>query len=697
MAQGNALAQLQRKLLFAARSIEGYEPGSAIGLFRAFNLTGFEHKGQISSGIGESGTSVTLGASFNAGDLICPLLFTAKAGVELTGAAADYSMVLVHRHPTSLDFAGSTQWHTVRPVSLSVMVGTAYDAKASVSAELGFGLATDQAEPLGIDELGVEISGEVKAGGGLRFLNLKDLHPRHYASATDNDLALDFFDAVDAMTRREMKNLIDDWTIAQEAKLAAQAQSAAVTRSRAAVAWVKGFFSESAEKKDDGSPPAPGKLTAVKRVFRNVASEDLVARLTTLRAKLEAASGKKLEDVRSTPSGETKEARAAREALRNAFLSIETFLGQVERLQNAKLAAKQAGGKGAPIPYGPAPKPSNLCFLDLWSWSADAKAGLAAVASATSKLSANASLSAGCIGRGIHYRFQTTAGEANGEQLVVTQDAVLSYRQYDKEAVASLTAGKRDLPKGKESCYRTMTYRAAVAYWRHPATPAAQPMSVTPGTGSGVSFGTGVKFSELIDAAQELTKAQPSTSATDLVANIAKQLKVSVDTVERFLDAAQVRLYQDNDVGAEVILIEANYAVAPAAAPIALQTKDVVSEGVKDRVYVAPDLLNDKTWKGLVDGLAPATAAPAGGPSPALKLDALRLRYRLSDTSDRSDSVFKLGISYIVGLKVDIKKVRIGGQEGVIDIFTQFEDPELDKDPLKGHERAVSPVALVHH
>lgn len=198
----NPLSELHRQLL-SPRTLQAYDSGSAINLFRAFNLTGFDYNGQLTSGFGERGTKVSLDVSWDFGDLILPGVLSAKVEAGASAAKTRYTLIFVARQPKKLKI--SKNWTTMKPLCLSIMKG--YAAKMTASA----GVSASATPSLGVDELGLEVSAAAGGDIGGRVINLRDEDPHFYASPWDASLALDFDQAVDVLTRRQVKNMIDAW------------------------------------------------------------------------------------------------------------------------------------------------------------------------------------------------------------------------------------------------------------------------------------------------------------------------------------------------------------------------------------------------------------------------------------------------------------------------------------------------------
>lgn len=712
------LGELNRMLARSALAIQDCEPGSAVGLLRAFNLTGMDYKGQVTSGYGQRGTELSFGVSFNFGALVVPGLLTAEVAVDTTAARSRYALVLIVRQPLNPDAAGLARtpaWRSPLPVCFTVMQGFAAQGSVGIKVTGSVGASTDKLGALGVDELGLELS--VEAGGKVSgtAVSLRDDSPKFFASSGfSTGLATALDESLDVLTRHQVKNLIAKWI-----------ETAAPNEKSEVLAKLEEIQPEGgtgAADGPDGAPVRPAAAAAVESLVAVVKALPVEARASGVWDRIAGSlRPHKTEDLLSSLKDLQEHLVAARKAkvtktvaqaaeldehLDETLRQVKEYRRQLTSLQSAKSAGRPATSNQKAIS---APSPAGACELSLFAWDAVAVASADADVGVKSKVgSAGASASAMAQPRaqGITFRLQTIAVGSEHRPVTVTQDTILAYRQFDARAMAEAALGKRTKAAKAAACYRTMTYTSAVVYWqRPPSTSGAAP--ITPGPGSGVSFGIGVEVDRLLTAAgdlrwheDDLTKVGTVTS--ELMVRMAAQLRVTRQRVEQLLLASELDTTDPDQLTAPVLLVEAGFALPPAGAPGALTITTRPGRG-KDPCQL-PDLLAEPTLGGAIGRLG-----TSAGPSPQPTLDVMRVRYRLSDCADRSDTVFKLGFSTVVGASLSMEKLKRAGHDGTIDLHVWFPDAEPSTataatpdgasafDPTLGQERAVPPVALLHH
>jgi hypothetical protein len=643
MGKSEPLSELHKQLL-SPKTLQAYEPGSAISLFRLFDQSGFSYKGQITSGYGESGTRARVGVSFDFGDLILPGLLSAKVQGGLAAAKTSYTLIAVTRLPLRVVFPGHAPWATQHPLGLCILKG--YGAQMSAS----IGVSARAGNLFGVDELGLQVSVAGNAVLGGKVLRLRDPYPRHYPpSAWDDSLASDFVRSLGALARADVKDMVASW-------LKQQGQDGRKLR------------------------------------VAHTPSEDLLKGLDGLEKEIP-------QDLEDKLSADEKAA---------ALLTrqqIKIYRAQIKSLQIDKARAQASNNSVVPAAELDSPL-DKLCSLTLFATDREAAAGAGAKLKLTlPRVGVNVDAQAQYDKRVyvVSYRFQTLASERDA--IVQTQDTVISYREVDAKAAATAKAGitipkvekKKEFDSSKDKAllrYRTMTYQSAIVYWRYPKS--KNVAVITPGSGSGVCFGMGVQASRLIEIARQLvwvkTGLHPTVAdtSTALLARLAAQLHLPQERIEKFLVDAGIHDDDPDSFVNDVVLLEAGFALPAsrvsqgAAAPFQLPIT------VVNGVYEMADTLGDQSLSGFIE--TPQMLADAG-----LLLNVMRLRYRLADGRDQTQTLFKLGFSYVVGLDLQVDKVRASGHEGVIDLYTWFADDQYNHlDTAKGQEHAVPPVALLH-
>jgi hypothetical protein len=685
-----ALSQLSRQLLARWAILREYNSKSTLDLFKIFDLTGLDYKGQLSSGYGERGIKGEIEAGVNFGDLILPGFVTAEVKAMVAGHRTDYTLLLVLRHPRVLYEDSDDKkpiWMTDCPLSLVRLQG--HSSKINVEVEASAGITINQ----DIDELGLKIDvgaeASVNAGISGQVMRLQDQRLRFYPpGSSDRSLAEDFFSIMDVLTRHQVKNMIQEWLNEHLKKL--------------------DEFKEEIQERTENIL-----ITKLKKILENIVTVETTVidkakgaiqppKTAPLLNQLEALEQQILDQLPVEKKGPEKL------NLIQLYDQVQGYRQVLEKLQSEKTSRikKQREIK---TKSSVRRKKTNSCHFNLFviDGGAGANAQLKVIlkkGKGGSDTKAEAVVAGSA--RRFLYRLQTVAS-GKPKTLIITQDTTLNYRDVNAKAYIK-GGGSLDLPKDftteddgkieraneKQFIYRTLTYCSAVMYWFYPKNKNRARILINPG--SGICFGMGVQVSRLINLANELDLKRKKSideigiGQKELLNNISKQLYVSPEKLEDFLIKSPL---SDSDLTQfmdDVFLLEAGFGLPPSVFRIKFKKKEP---------YEIPDMLTNKKIKDLVDGLKnEANAANKNDKKKeGLGLKNIRLRFRKGNNIDRNSTIFKLGFSFVAKVEVDIERVKASGHEGVIDLFTWFNKEEHNSDPIEGQERAVPPVAMLHN
>lgn len=333
--------------------------------------------------------------------------------------------------------------------------------------------------------------------------------------------------------------------------------------------------------------------------------------------------------------------------------------------------------------------------------------GAGASASASAKVSADALKIEGSY-KSANVRYQA-AYPAPHEALVnsyviMTQDSKITYKQIEfspltVKAEASVSAGaslgalggdigreyseEGEVEKEvfeKQTLLNRMTYTTSTVFW-HSSDTASLTARTLPGTG--VSFGGSFELDNLLKFYQDYTYDSSSInpfyspSIQKYFTVVAASLNVGLDDLIKFFTEMPNGLLYDLKManGVEVVLLEAGFAVD--ATPITL--KKTVS-GKNTLIELASDTA------GKILNLKPK------------KVQSIRARFRIQDTSNDDSDGFSLGFKFFgTGIGIKLKNVEQAGSEGIVDLATVWIDKSLDSefDPASSYERGVPQVALL--
>lgn len=229
-----------------------------------------------------------------------------------------------------------------------------------------------------------------------------------------------------------------------------------------------------------------------------------------------------------------------------------------------------------------------------------------------------------------------------------------------------------------------MQYEAGFAVWATPPHPKAEKadQEIALGPGSGYAFGQSV---DIVHFIQHAKKSQDAGELSGYMQGLAGSLGVSYRQLWKFLDGIQwlVDFWADpNQIDPaatpSAFLIEASFAVEGKTVPARYRHHRWV-----------PGPFGMKTLIGHMSKDHSHT-----------RLQAIRLRYRLSDLKD-STKTFSLGAKYIVSFGISLKAVERAGSEGIINLGTVWYGRNFEKyngsgDLYEGYDRAVPYAQLLH-
>ena len=295
----------------------------------------------------------------------------------------------------------------------------------------------------------------------------------------------------------------------------------------------------------------------------------------------------------------------------------------------------------------------------------------------TRKFSANITVGGSAKGgiKYTSYRYQTWSENSLNlnQPLVITQDTVIKYRQILLDAKAEAGIGEHSRSAEASYAYNMMTYKSAVAFWLY----ASGGAHVSGETGTGISFGVSVQFSRLLKHGASVNVTSP------FIQSLAYKLCVPPHRLVEFIQqAAFIRENWDFPTG--TILLESAWA-APHGYAIPMDGGKISDDMLKNMRAAANLDLHKSTWESQLHA-SPWT------------LQSLTARYRIADLLEDSRDLFKLGVSVVVSLDINLQKVEKAGVNGIVDIDTYWFDPDLKSTPniLDAYLKAVPRVALFH-
>ena len=651
----------------------------------AFNLAGLEYKGQMNSAYVETGGSLTTSVTADFGDMVCPGVVELSATAKLTVKITRFVLITLYRQVASEKIAGYEPLGN-KTIFFGCFYGGSKKVKAKIVAVAGAGIPIpDELNVLGGETLALALKAKVQAdieyeGGVVR---LHDSEPSFHEKYLSSNMTTKF-------------NNIFDWSSLDEIE----------SRLRKLANRLSASLEDNDKKENQkevfGLNPPKSKIM---KFFQTAESKrkELQNSLDKIKGHLNDPSSFREGTILAVlPKDISKEVD-----------EVEKLFGQISR-------------------YDPALKlfsfpESELCQFSLWGHAGKAEATVSAefqADAAGNTLDANAT--AGLMGglKFTTYRFQTYHPVSNKDQLVITQDTSINYRQIIMSAeanakISSNILGEENKEKSTEATYNMMTYKSAIAMWKYPKKSEEKMAQCL--QGSGISFGVSVRVTEvsklkkilgaiLVDTTKlEKTKLEEKISNC-LKAPNNKRMGSLFNSLKGYLHLSAEELFQYltncwvfEEVGSvggpsvpqelmfpEAVLIESSFA-APIDQTITLnqvKTRELAQTNKETTMY-SVDRNFLKTWI--------EKSSSASQPN-KFSLQSIRTRYRIADLQENEMSKFKLGLRLGSGVGIELKDVKNIAVEGIVDLDTMWTEEE-GSSPGQAKERyesGVSPVALLH-
>lgn len=661
-----------------AKGLESRESGEAkaLGYLQRLNVAGMDVKGQISSAYAESGFGLGIDAKFDFGALFVPFVHL-DVGLSMAGARTAHALLLLQRMPKTVwlqDHVRPPQpperealtksapvppnptWQTQRPVAMAFLKGRTLkmDAKLTAAAWAGVGSFD------GFDETGLTIGLKAVARSGGSITRLVDVQPRHYPpSPSDSTLA----DDVDDLFDERLKAKVAAWITAcveGVEKLRSYDVPAVSLRERAiddglkedaqsALLTTLDYYDKLTINDVDSKAVAGLGVDVVKvmvAAVKKVKAMVLSKQLTTdgLLAELRAIEPTLLALVEQFKhkKGNQLLPSDVRYTLWDAAVQRHKEVGElIAALERHKARKARRSVPASPPPAATASPPFHL-DIAVGEGSINVGAGTKFVLP-RNLVAAKLAFEATCQFRSIAFRYQATVPGSGRRTLLCSQDTALRYTTRKATATGAATAAGTAATGflNERSNLVTMSYRSVHVQWfddllsnHHQALP----------NGSGVSFGMSV-LAEMLDAYRRACGFSATTTkpgappppsvpppafdlATfkDLESAMTKQLCVEPDALRAFMRGmpdwiGETALDVEEKARVESFIVESSFA---------FKTPQKLTI-VKNR----PDKLFE---------LAPVKRFISTGKCPdELRLQALRLRFRVRTDDDKSRSLISLG------------------------------------------------------
>lgn len=654
-------------------------------LFQVFLGDLVPYKGALVSGFSQRGGRLKTKIEADFGDVLCPGLATAAVNAKVSAEHSAYMMMILSRMPSSsgtLDFA--------EPWTLACLTGYLAGWRVSVGGEVGIkkgasGIEGDkdsdsgpsgfqsQEKPTSSASLWEDAAAKCEAKavleGELYYeghrLKLRDSAPLAYCTNSDPELSREFESLLGPGDKHTVKrralSIFDDAGLSEEMK----------------------------------------KCKPERNVFRRVFRSGHMSSFAEIEVGL-AALESKIDDS-DWPQSKKDRYLGQIEFHRKDIETYRSFdLQEIlqERDKNRQAALLSRGGESENTNRGFQHVTSRFCFIDLWGHKPGASA--TAKAEATVQLAGSGVTASAQIGveggvKWTLYRYQTyvsqysrkrvgdpagsfrnVVAEASRKQglkafknlelsrdmLVMTQDTRITYKSValkGKVGVEVRTPIKnKDLgpPEKEIAGYSAMSYRSAVVYWRVPySRDVAASISMPAEKGSGYSIGHSYPTKRLFEQAG-------GAGIDEYAQTVASDLSCDLDCTKQFLTEI-APLLPALFGQADAVLLEASFAV-PAG------YRFPVKEAQK----------NNYQWHepatGLRDGFKPHMAKELGisatliRASPRRRPSVLRLRARQGDFVDNTETKFKLGFKFVLGVEIELESIEKAGRESIIDLHNTF-------------------------
>lgn len=650
----------------------------ALGYFQRLNLAGLDVKGQLSAAYGQAGVGIGGSIKADFGKTIAPFLTLSVKG-DIAGERLAHALSVVQRlpvrawavdnvsfrPPAAADSKPGTLrireaiWRSRSPLAVSFLEGTTYKLSTKVAGKAWAGIGSDADS----DETGMALGIGVDAmvGGGGTLTMLRDEAPRHFAASPyDSGLA----EYVDDLFFDNLKRRVAGWLLLNGVGAEAATKSGMPVETLETIAGeLASPLSAEAKSVIDGFDKAElsdpvdavigsgllGKLKSmgerVKKAVdaigpkRPLKTEDLLRELEDADKSYESWLEMLADNYRGSfaerpdDPDQREMLRAAAEARRREILELSAALKR-------RRAAKQAAASKAPSPTPNIPPVLlNVTVIEgQGSVAAGAKASLTVLEGNAAKTVQSARRAAGRAAGGdaikldgalsaeaaaqskrTSLRFQAAAVGTDGRVLITSQDAVLTYMNWQLKAGATAAGASK---QARRANWVTMSYRAVIANWFDDLQPLNQ--EALP-SGSGVAFGLSILsprfavYQEHCGLPGASVSLPEDAQATETA--IAKQLRLTPVELRSFMQSLPEGLARDLAGQVDALVVESSFAFTK---PVPIQVND----------HRPDNLFELKPVEQLVQGKRDVDGA---------RLQIVRLRFRLADAHERRRSFFSLG------------------------------------------------------
>jgi hypothetical protein len=652
--------QVDKEGLAETLDTRASDEARALGYLQRLNVTGYDVKGQLSSAYAQSGVGLSLGAKVDFGAMLVPFVHL-DLGVDVQGERTAHSILVLQRMPHRVwmnDMVRPPQpakndlqakppafptpyWRTKRPLALALLQGKTWQLKAGASAAAWAGLGS-----LGdYDETGLTLGVKLQGRASGVTTRLVDVAPRHYPP-TPSDSTLN--EDVDDLFDSNLKNKAAAWLLetgggidqlrelgAPRTPLLERAELDAVgTLIEAPIVSMLGAYDKlTIPDVDNVAIVETGfsvvramahAATAIKGLVsnKNIDTDKLLAQLNAVKAELEAwAEYLRHSRQSSVFGGETR--RRLWEIARHRLAEAKDFIAALERRRDRKAQRKSKPARRPPAEETLPPFHLDILVVE---GSGDATAGGKVVLMNEAGAHVEAGASGGA--RRISLRYQGFAPGGEGDRrLLCSQQTVINY--VSRKMTFEASAGKRKFLRERPNLV-TMSYRSVIVNWFDDLKPENH-RGIPNGTG--VSFGMSVlaeSFGEYARACKQLkeTSTPLSEKVAVLESAMTKQLRVTAEELRAFMRNApssmgNVKADPDAEARVESYLVESAFAFT---APVDL-TKNIDNHRPKA-------LFELDAVKNLVE---------KAGRGADLRLQVVRLRYRIRTDDDQSRNLIRLG------------------------------------------------------
>ena len=718
-------------------------------------------KGQISTALGSDGYAVMAGVKVNFADIFLPSLsdfLQLEAGVEFTGTREKADMLAVYRMPAQawdvrIDHVlhnpvspsgtrgnieavskpaatGSPSranhspvprvFESQRPTAFLLLAGDRYQGTAKATLAAGVKASfqpVDEFELAGAAR--AELSGDVT----YRINTFLDPSPNHYPANEFSEALKRDFDAALALTLKQ-----------QAVELLQDLRALDVSAGKKLRQGMKGLLKEFKNVLSHAKLKVTLSPSAIYAAMRGRKSHN--ALITELeKMQLRVQSLKNVDEIKRREAvgrcivliGKMRLARPDRPIKKSGALAR---LADRMRLRISELGKKTT--------YDPGP------YSFLRSTSAIYAGKIGATISSSSKglgtaggkkvgaglgMTGEASLD-GSFQR-TSYRLQV-ASAPGPKQIVMTQDTLQTKKQalgkiaanfglastqteYDSSTMygakqAVKAAGVKDSPINDAELlkYNAMAYTSFTAYWLYGSTEEAELLP----NGSGISYGYSTDAQKFLDwlgarrGNKKLNKEQEKFEG-----RFKKALRLSNTAITEFAAKCPVDedyLMTGTPDAINSVLLESSYAFTKPM-KFKLRKSRTPRDSDDKKIAFEPEKFFDDKEKWMKHFPDPEKELP---PDAAMRLDQVRVRVLLGGTEARSDRVFHLGFTHIVGISAAFDKLSSAGVESALDLFVWNASEEGETPIAQGRiagvksrehwtpdvhaELSVPPVAMVH-